>query len=225
MEKKELIYPLETETKNIVSLKTPDGGLPSNRAGGQQFKYPLHPVDQEILKRFIKENGIVSGSLEIFIPAEAMNPTTSSGCSSLTKVEAGTNDVDYWVLDFDTTTGESCFFTIKMPDNWNGGAVSFVFVWTNASGLTTETVAFGIKGRAYADSDAIDQAYGTEVVVTDTWLAQNDIHITDESALVTPSGNLQGGQWCQFKITRKVASDDLTGDARLIGVRLKYYIT
>ena|SRR3990167_9729510 len=167
-----------------------------------------------------------SGSVrEIFIPAEAMNPTTTAGCASLAKIEAGTNDVDYWVLDFDTSTAESCFFTIRMPDNWDSTTVTFVFIWTNASGLTTETVVFGIKGRAYADSDAIDQAYGTEVTTTDTWLAQNDIHLSPESSAVTLAGTPAAGQWCQFKITRKVASDDLTGDARLIGVRLKYYIT
>ena len=162
---------------------------------------------------------------EIFLPSEAMNPTTTAGCATLAKVEAGTNDVDYWVLDFDATTAESAFFTIRMPDNWNAGTVTFKFIWTNASGLTTETVDWGIKGFSYRDDDAIDQAYGTEIVTTDTWLAQGDIHITDESLEVTPAGTLKAGNWCQFKITRKVATDNMTGDARLVGIRLKYGIT
>lgn len=162
---------------------------------------------------------------EIFIPAECMNPTTTSGCSTLTKIEAGTNDVDYWVLDFDSTTAESCFFTLRMPDNWDASTITFRFIWTNASGLTTETVAWGIKGRAYPDSDAIDQAYGTEVVTTDTWLAQGDIHQSVESTAVTLAGTLAAGQWVQFKITRKTSTDNLTGDARLIGVRLKYGVS
>lgn len=161
---------------------------------------------------------------EIFIPAEAMNPTTTTGCAALAKVEAASNDVDYWVLDFDTTTAESAFFTIRMPDNWNASTVTFQFIWTNAAGLTTETVVWGIKGRCYADSDAIDQAYGSEITTTDTWLAQNDIHISAESTAVTPAGTLAAGQWAQFKITRKTASDNMTGDARLMGIRLKYGI-
>ena len=159
---------------------------------------------------------------EIFIPAEAMNPTTTAGCAALTKVEAGTNDVDYWVLAFDTTTEESCFFTVRMPDDWNASTVTFQFIWTNAAGLTTETVAWGIKGRCYADSDAIDQAYGSEITTSDTWLAQNDIHLSAESAAVTPAGTLAVGQWAQFKISRKTGSDNMTGDVRLLGVRLKY---
>ena len=163
-------------------------------------------------------------SLEVFIPSEAMNPTTTAGCAALAKVEAGTNDVDYWVLDFDTTTAESCFFTLRMPDNWDGGTVTFQFIWTNAGGGSTETVDWSVKGRAYADSDAIDQAYGTEITTTDTWLAQNDIHLSAESAAVTLAGTPAAGQWAQFKITRKVSTDNLTGDARLIGIRLKYGI-
>lgn len=159
---------------------------------------------------------------EIFIPAEAMNKTTTAGCSELTKTEAVTYDIDYWILAFDSATEESCFFTLRMPDNWDGGTVTFQFIWTNPNGLTTETVVWGVKGRAYGDSDAIDQAYGTEVTVTDTWLAQNDIHLTDDSNAITLGGLPKAGQWAQFKISRKVASDNLTGDSYLIGIRLKY---
>lgn len=197
-----------------------------------QLKYPLdRPTIQAIRLALGDDTGDEvlggggGGSPEIFLPAEAMNPTTTAGCASLAKVEAGTNDVDYWVLAFDATTAESCFFTIRMPDNWDAGNVTFRFIWTNAAGLTTETVDWGIKGRCYADSDAIDQAYGTEVVTTDTWLAQNDIHISAESSEVTPSGTLAAGNWCQFKLTRKTGTDNMTGDARLIGVRLNYGTT
>jgi hypothetical protein len=32
---------------------------------------------------------------EIFLPAESMNPTTTAGCSDLTKVETTTNKINY----------------------------------------------------------------------------------------------------------------------------------
>ena len=159
---------------------------------------------------------------EIFIPAEAMNKTTTAGCSGLTKIEAGTYDIDYWVLDFDDTAEESCFFTVKMPDNWDGKAVTFQLVWTNAAGSAGETMVWGIKGRAYADGDAIDQAYGTEVTVTDICLAQNDIHLTDNSTDVTLGGLPKAGQWCQFKISRKTSIDNIFGDVSLGMIKLKY---
>lgn len=195
------------------------GGVESD--SGKQVDYHTHDgVNSPVLP-----TRNIDKQYEVFIPSEAMNPTTTAGCADLAKVEAGTNDVDYWVLDFDASSGESCFFTLRMPDDWNGGTVTFRFVWTNAGGASTETVAWGIKGRAYADSDAIDQAYGTEITTSDTWLAQNDIHLSAESTAVTLAGSPVAGQWCQFKITRKVASDTMTGDARLLGIRLKYSVT
>lgn len=187
------------------------------QASNSQLNFPLDPVSLSTLK-----TQLFIDSKEIFIPAEAMNPTTSTGCSSLTKVESAVNKVDYWVLDFDTTTSESAFLTIRMPEDWNADGVFFEIVWTTASGLATETVVWGVKGRCYSDDDAVDQAYGTEVNITDTFLAQGDIHITQDSDPVTLSGNLIPGNWCQFRISRKTASDNLTGDARLIGVRIKY---
>lgn len=158
----------------------------------------------------------------IVIPAGSMSPTTTAGCASVATVEAGTNDVDYKVLDFDTTTVESCFTIFQMPNNWDGGTITFKPVWTAASG--SGTVCFGLKGRAYADDDAIDQAYGTEQTSTDTLITVGDVHIGPESAAITLAGSPAGGQLVQLKVTRQTGSDTLGVDARLIGIRILYKI-
>lgn len=158
----------------------------------------------------------------LILSAAGGSPTTTIGCGGPTKVEAGTNDIDYWALEFDTTTEERAFWNVQMPDNYNGGTVTAKFTWTNASGLATETVRWGIKAIAYTDSDAIDQAYGTEVTVDDTWLAQGDVHVSTESSAITIGGTPTGGCWVVFNVGRKVANDNLTGDARLLAVRIEY---
>ena len=111
-----------------------------------------------------------------------------------------------------------------MPDSYDGGTVTARFIWTNAAGLTTETVRWGIKARGYADSDAIDQAYGAEVTVDDTWLAQGDVHISAASGAVTIGGSPAGGQWVTFRVMRDVSDGTLTGDARLLAVQIEYGI-
>lgn len=158
----------------------------------------------------------------IVIPAGAMSPTTTAGCAALATVEAGTNDVDYKVLDFDTTTVESAFTLFQMPNNWDGGTITFKPVWTAASG--SGTVCFGLKGRAFADDDAIDQAYGTEQTSTDTLITAGDVHIGPESSAITLAGTPAGGQLVQLKVTRQTGSDTLGVDARLIGIRILYKI-
>ena len=76
----------------------------------------------------------------------------------------------------------------------------------------------GLKALALSNDDALDTAWGPEVTVTDTWLAQNDIHISPESAALTIGGTPAEGDIVLFNLARKTASDNLTGDARTLEV-------
>jgi len=152
-------------------------------------------------------------------------PTTTAGCGGPNKVEAGTNDIDYHVLEFDTTTEERAFWNVVMPDNYDGGTVTARFVWTNAGGASSETVRWGIKARAYADDAAIDQAYGSEITVDDTFLAQGDVHVSAATSAITIGGSPAGGQYVIFNVGRKTAGDNLAGDARLLAVHIEYGIS
>jgi len=158
----------------------------------------------------------------IVLTAGGGYPTTTIGCSDPTQVEAGTNDIDYWVLDFDNATEERAFWGTVLPLNWSGGTVTATFYWTNAGGGAAETVVWGIKALALGNDDAIDTAYGAEVTVSDTWIAQGDLHISAESAAITIGGTPAAGELVIFNVGRKVASDDLAGDARLLSVRIHY---
>lgn len=175
--------------------------------------------------RTVTPNGLALATRSIMLLAAGGAPTTTAGCSDPTKVEAGTNDIDYWVMDFDTTTEEHAFWTFPMPDNYGGGTVTAIFYWTAAGGSTVaETVVWGIKGRSYGNDEAIDQATGTEQTVTDNWLANGDVHISSATSAMTFAGTPAGGELVQVIVSRKTASDNLAGDARLIGVKIEYVI-
>jgi hypothetical protein len=157
----------------------------------------------------------------IDLSARAWQTTTTAGCAVIAKVEAGTNKIDYDVLDFDTATDENAYCNLTMPGNWDAGVIQFRYIWTNAAGLTTETVVFELSGRSYADDDAIDQAVGTPIEVSDTWIAQGDIHISAWSGDVTITG-AGAGEWVHLEIMRDVSEDNMTGDVRLIEVQIRY---
>lgn len=166
----------------------------------------------------------VVGLQDIFIPAGAMWARTTTGAGGLTQVESTTNKINYKVWEFDTTTQEYVQFSWIPPRNYNNGTVKFTFWWTNAAGLTTETVDWTVAGVALRNDDAIDTALGTAVVTTDTWIAQNDVHISPQSTAVTIAGTVQDSDFILFEISRKTSTDNMTGDARLIGVVLEYTI-
>lgn len=171
-------------------------------------------ASQKAVKTYVN-----TATRSIVLPAGSWSPTTTAGCASAT-VEAGTNDVDYKVLDFDKDTDESAFIVFAMPDSWDGGTITFIPYWTTAG--TTGTACFSLAGRAYANDDAIDQAYGTPQTSTDTFLLAGDVHIGPASSAITLAGTPAGGQLVQLKITRDVSEDTLDADARLIAVKIEY---
>jgi len=164
---------------------------------------------------------MAQGKHTIWVPASAMVPKSTNGASQTSFDTAG--GIPYAALDFDTTAQEYAYFTVAMPKGWNGGTVTFQPFWTNAAGLTTETVAWELAAFALRNDDAVDGTFGTGQTSTDTWIAQNDLHIGPESAAITVGGTVADDNLVVFRVSRVVASDNLTGDARLLGVKL--YLT
>jgi hypothetical protein len=160
---------------------------------------------------------------EIWIPAGSFTSATTNG-AEITSRETTGNVVNYHYAAFDTTTSEIAWFTWTPPANWNAGTVRFKLYWTNTAGLTTETIDFDLAAVAFANDDAIDTAVGTAQNVTDTWLAQGDMHITAFSSAITIAGSPAAGEEVHFKLSRDVASDNLTGDCDVIGIILEYTV-
>jgi len=174
--------------------------------------------------------GVTSMKQSVMLTAGAGRPTTTSGCAAVAVVEAGTNDVDYCVLAFDKDTDEYAFWgPIATPDNWDGGTLTAVFYWSCAAGVggANKTVCWSIQMIALDNDDAIDRAWGTAVTVTDTWIADADIHESAASDAITPATTVsrEGGDLLFVRVMRDVSGDDLAGDARLIGVKIEYGVT
>lgn len=206
----EFVFKDHTQTLTNKTLTSPSMTSPTVTSG--DFRLP--------------DNGNIKDAATdpyktIFLSAGVLESTTTSGCASVTTVEAGTNDIDYKVLDFDKDSDESAFVNFQMPGNWDAGVIQFRCIWTTASGGAAETVVFELSGRSYANNAAIDQAVGTAVEISDTWIADGDIHTSAWSGDVTIAG-AGAGEWVHLEIMRDVSEDDLGGDARLIGVQIRY---
>ena len=160
-----------------------------------------------------------AGKETIWVPASAMQPTTSNGCSALTTVETTSGRPDLVVLDFDKDSDEFAQFSVAFPVSWNAGTVTFQVFWAGIA--ATSDVDWMVDAVAISNNTTIDVAYGTAVVVTDNAQgAVEELNVSAESGAVTIAGSPGDDELCFFRIGRDVSGDGMAGDARLVGIKL-----
>jgi hypothetical protein len=170
-------------------------------------------------------SSINRGSTNVWIPAAQWIPRTTTGCG-IDSRELTTNKINTDELLFDPGTAEYAQCMIVMPSNWNAGTITAKFHWTasvTASGSNTDVV-WGLRGRAYANDDALDQSMGTAQTVTDTLTAVNDLDISPATSAITLGGTAAAGNPVIFEVYRDagVTGDNYASDARLLGVEIAY---
>ena len=161
------------------------------------------------------------GTHEVYIPAGAMYGTTTDGAAYASR-ELATNDIMVSSFNFDTTTAEKAQFNWATPANWDAGTIRFKLYWTTTGGGSAETIDFDLAGVAFANDDAMDSAVGTAANVSDTWIADDDLHVTSYSSAITIAGSPVAGELVVFQLSRDVATDTLGVDAEVLGVLIEY---
>jgi hypothetical protein len=161
----------------------------------------------------------VAGLETIYVPAAAMYPESTNGCSDLEQVELS-NGPELKCLDFAAAADDFAQFQVIFPKSWNEGTVTFQAFFT-VTGTNTGTVAWGLAGRSYADSADLNTAFGTQVVATAKAHSgtSNDIDVAAVSGAVTIAG-AAADCLTIFQIARDVSADSQTGAARLLGIKL-----
>ena len=168
------------------------------------------------------DTGLVKtvGKESIWVPSNAMTPTTTNGAARAT-VETTATRPDMQVLDFDKDADEYAQFTVAFPKSWNLGTVTFQAFWSGIAATTD--VDWGVQAVAMNDNETIDVAFGTAVVVTDNVQgAVEELLVSAESGAITIAGTPADNDLTYFQIYRDVSGDAMAGDARLHGVKIFY---
>ena len=162
----------------------------------------------------------IAGKESIWVPANAMYPNTTNGCAAIAQTELS-NGPEIKTLDFDKDSDEFAQFAVAFPKSWNEGTVTFQAFFT-ADSTNTGTTAWGLSGVAIADNDSCNTAFGTQVVATAKAHSgtANDLDVAAESGAVTIAGSPSTDEEVFFQISRAVSADDLTADAKLLGIKL-----
>jgi hypothetical protein len=143
--------------------------------------------------------------------------------------EYATNDLMRAYMSFDGATEQYVSFDWVFPEGWDRSTIKAKFYWSSASGSTAgDTVEWEIKAIAVSNDDALDVAYGTAQVVSDTLLANDggDLQVTAATPALTVGGTPALGDMVNFKISRNVGgTDNMTEKARLFGVLIQYLVS
>jgi hypothetical protein len=161
------------------------------------------------------------GTHELYIPAGAMYTVTTNGADYTTR-ELATNDIMLSTFNFDTTTAQKTQFNWATPANWDAGTIKFKLYWTTTGGSSAQTVDFDLAGVSFANDNPMDTAVGTPQNATDTWIADDDLHVSAYSSAITIAGTPVAGELVVFQLSRDVAADDLGVDAEVVGVLIEY---
>ena len=165
----------------------------------------------------------VVGKQTIWVPANAMTPTTSNPCADIAAVETTAGRPDMYVLDFDTSSDEHAQFTVAFPKSWNLGTITYQAFWSGIAATTG--VTWSLQGVAMNDNETIDVAYGTAITVDDDAQgAVEELLVSAESSAVTIAGTPADDDLTYFRIFRDVSdgNDDMDADAQLHGIKIFY---
>ena len=165
----------------------------------------------------------IAGTETIFVPAQAMFGTTTNGADAQA-VETTALRPELKVLDFDASTNEYAQFSIAMPKSWNLGTVTYQVFWS-PSNTNTDGCIFALQGLSTTEGDTADAVFGTAVEVEDDGIGTvEDVQMSAVSGAVTIAGSPADNDYTFFQLFRNAAdgSDDFTGDARVMGIKLFY---
>ena len=165
--------------------------------------------------------GTVTGQL--ILTAGGGWPSITNGAQSPTLTATATNAVNFYSINFADAAQTFANWAMPMPSDYNGGTITAVFYWMS-NNVSTNSVVWGFQGRAYADSDAIDQAFGTAQTVTDANNATRDVNISAATAAITLGGTPAASNFVQFRCYRDGAAggDTSAAVAELLAIRITY---
>lgn len=129
------------------------------------------------------------------------------------------------VLDFDTTTQETVYFTGVLPRNYGGGGITAYLHWM-ATSATSGTGGWDIAFERMADAgDDLDaDSFATAQTVTAATVPGTSGVVKVTSVALSNGANIDSlavGDAFRLRVRRDVANDSASGDLELIALELK----
>ena len=194
-----------------AGLIVPEGQLTIASTPMTSSAADLNQLDGKVAK--------TAGLETIWVPATAMSPTTTNGCTALASVETTAGKPDMVVLAFPVAANSFAQFSLAFPKSYNLGTVTYQVFWAGIAATTN--CNWTVDAVSITNNTSIDATYGTPVAVTDAAQgAVEELNVSAVSGALTIGGSVADDDLCVFRIGRDVAAGDMAGDAQLLGIKL-----
>ena len=194
-----------------AGLIVPEGQLTIASTPMTSSAADLNQLDGKVAK--------TAGLETIWVPATAMSPTTTNGCTALASVETTAGKPDMVVLAFPVAADSFAQFSLAFPKSYNLGTVTYQVFWAGIAATTN--CNWTVDAVSITNNTSIDATYGTAVAVTDAAQgAVEELNVSAVSGALTIGGSVADDDLCVFRIGRDVAAGDMAGDAQLLGIKL-----
>ena len=194
-----------------AGLIVPEGQLTIASTPMTSSAADLNQLDGKVAK--------TAGLETIWVPATAMSPTTTNGCTALASVETTAGKPDMVVLAFPVAADSFAQFSLAFPKSYNLGTVTYQVFWAGIAATTN--CNWTVDAVSITNNTSIDATYGTAVAVTDAAQgAVEELNVSAVSGALTIGGSVADDDLCVFRIGRDVSAGDMAGDAQLLGIKL-----
>jgi hypothetical protein len=130
-----------------------------------------------------------------------------------------------WTIITTDNDAATIYGSIKMPDGWDGGTVTFEHVYLQTA-ADTSALNGDIAAQCRGNGEAPSSTWGTEVAIDDAGVTGSNQNDFTTSAAVTPAGTCAAGDMLYWRYQLD-ATGTTTAVATLhhIGFKLEYSIT
>lgn len=163
----------------------------------------------------------IHGQQTVNLLTSGMITRETNGASAFSE-EIAANDTMKRGYAFDASTDQAIQIMFPMPKGYDGSSsIPFKFYWTTDDTAGTGSVVWAVRAKWIRNDDALDGSWGTAVTVTDTFIADDDLHISTEVAC-TPGGTYADECMLCVELYRDAdnGSDTYTEDAVLIAAMM-----
>ena len=115
--------------------------------------------------------------------------------------------------------------SIKMPDGWDGGTVTFEHIYIQTA-VNTGALNGDIAAQCRGNGEAPSSTWGTEVAIDDAAVTGSNQNDFTTSAAVTPAGTCAGGDMLYFRYQLDATGTTTTiASLHHVGFKMEYAVT